>query len=290
MLRIVLVDDEPIILEKLKTMLEENEQAHIVGAYTDPMEALKEMPSVRPDCAFLDIEMPGISGIELAEKLAASIPELEVVFATAYNHYAAQAFDVNAIDYMLKPIRPERLNKALDKLLARNAGRKTIQEAHCSIRCFGAFEVIVGSRVLKWGRSKSKELLAFLLQHEGKWLTKYKLCDELWPDYLPERALAYLQICVHALRKGLREAGCSQLEIQYSDDRYSLRTIDVDWDVRAFEAEYEIFNRTGSVRAAKQALSRYRGEYLEGEDWPWSELLREDYICRQERITEVLNR
>jgi two-component SAPR family response regulator len=288
MLRTVLVDDEPLILEKLKTMLEENRHIQIVGAYTDPMEALKEMPSVRPDCAFLDIEMPGIGGIELAEQLSAFIPELEVVFATAYSHYAVQAFDVNAVDYMLKPIRPERLNKAVEKLLAKTIGRKKKQEDCCSIRCFGAFEVIVGSHAIKWGRSKSKELLAFLLQYEGKWLSKYKLCDEIWPDYTPERALAYLQICVHALRKCLREAGCLQLEIPYSDDRYFLKVGEVDWDIKTFEAEYEAFSRTGSMKAAKQALGCYGGEYLEGEDWPWSELLREKYICSYDELLKAI--
>ncbi len=288
MLRTVLVDDEPVILEKLKSILEENGKIEIAGTYTDPMEALKEMSSIMADCAFLDIEMPGLSGIELAERLACLNPDIEVIFLTAYNHYAAQAFDVNALDYMLKPIRPERLNKAIDKLIKKAAGRPESREAGCKIRSFGAFEVLVGGRPVKWSRSRAKELFAYLLQNEGKWISKYKLCEELWEGYGPERALAYLQICLHALRKNLREAGCTQMEIVYSDDRYVLKIKGVDWDLRRFESDFDVFRRTGSLEAAEQALGCCGGEYLEGEDWLWSDLLREEYIFRCNKLKKAL--
>ncbi len=285
MLRTILVDDEPVILNELKELLD-NQAITVAGAYTNPLDALRELPGTKPDCAFLDIEMADMTGIELAERLVSVNPAIEIIFVTAYNHYASQAFDVSAVDYLLKPIRPERIKKAIDKLLRKLRAQPSRQEAACSIRCFGSFEVLVAGKPVKWGRSKSKEFLAYMLQNEGKWVTKYRLCEEQWSGYGPEQALAYLQTSVYRLRKTLREAGCTQIEIEYSDNRYIVRVRDADWDVRLFEEAYEDFCRTGSPEAAQKAISPYKGEYLEGEDWLWSDISREDYICKYERLLE----
>lgn len=289
MLRAILVDDEPIILNELRELLE-NQQLMIVGVYTDPLDALRELSETTPDCAFLDIEMPNMNGIELADQLVSAHPALEVIFVTAYNHYASEAFNVNAIDYLLKPIRPERLAKAIDKLQRNRSAEQPYQPRACSIRCFGSFEVLMDGKPVKWGRSKSKEFLAYMLQYEGKWVSKYRLCEEQWFGYKPEQALAYLQTSVYRLRKNLSDAGCMQLEIAYSGGRYILRVKGADWDVRAFKEAFEVFSQTRSPHAAQQAISLYRGEYLEGEDWLWSDIPREHYIRQYEKLlteTEV---
>lgn len=280
MLRAILVDDETVILKKIQAMVKDSGLVEVVGAYTDPLTALLEATETKPDCALLDIEMPGLSGIELAERLASLNSDLEVVFITAYNHYAAQAFEVNALDYLLKPIRPERLEKAVKKVLRRRDGKPQESPSACIIRCFGCFEVLVGGQAVKWSRSKARELLAYMLQYEGKWLSKYRLCDELLADHPPERALAYLQICMHALRRSLREAGCTQIQIHYANDKYILTVTEADWDLRSFEQAYQTFGSTALSEHAGRALACYRGEYLEGEDWLWVDILREDYICR----------
>lgn len=281
-MRIILVDDEPAIVEDLKFMLTSKANVEVVSAYTEPLMALKEFSCLKPDCAFLDIEMAGFNGIELAEKMMQINPDLEVVFVTAYNHYAAQAFDVNAIDYLLKPIRPERLEKTMSKLMARSPS--LLSEGRESIRCFGALEVLSGDRRIKWTRSKSKEIFAYLLQNEGKWISKYKLCDEQWPEYGPDQALAYLQTSIYALRKSLREIGFNGIKIEYADDRYQLKIHQVSWDVRAFEENTEKFLKTGALEAAQKALEIYRGDYLEGEDWIWSEINRAYYARKYEEL------
>lgn len=285
MLRTILVDDEPIILNELRELLEDQKMM-VVGTYTDPLDALRELSETRPDCAFLDIEMANMTGIELAERLASANPALETIFVTAYNHYASQAFEVNAIDYLLKPIRPERIKKAIDKLQRNRSTRQSEGEYTCSIRCFGSFEVLVEGKPVKWGRSKSKEFLAYMLQYEGKWVTKYRLCEEQWSDYEPKQALTYLQTSIYSLRKNLSKAGCTQLEIKYSDDRYMVRVKDADWDLRSFEEACGAFDKTGSHEAALKMISLYRGEYLEGEGWPWSDIPREHYICKYEKLLE----
>lgn len=284
MLRVILVDDEPSILEDLEIMLGSCKEVEVAATYTDPVKALEGMEQHRADGAFLDIDLPGMNGIELAEQLSARNPELQVVFVTAYNHYAAQAFEVNAIDYLLKPIRPERLEQTVNKLLKRLAANSAPAPSSCRIRCLGSFEISVDHQVLKWNRNRARELFAYFLQHEGKWISKYKLCDDLWPDSSPERAQTYLQVCLHALRKNLKDAGKSRILLAYSNGKYALTVSDVDWDVRQFEEAYQRFKTSNSPEAAKQALSLYGGEYLESEDWLWSALRREAYICQYEEL------
>ena len=109
-----LVDDEPLAVSRLRRMLEETGRAEIAGASSDPGEALEQLRRIRPDVLFLDIEMPGISGFDLLERLGD--PQPLVVFTTAYDRYALDAFKVNSIDYLLKPVEPAQLDRALNKL------------------------------------------------------------------------------------------------------------------------------------------------------------------------------
>lgn len=285
-MRTILVDDEPVILEEIRAILEEDRNVEIVGSYTEPLAAVEEISVTKPDWAFLDIEMAGMSGIELAEELLTINPDIGVLFITAYNHYATEAFAVNAIDYILKPVRPERLKKAVDKLLRNPAVKPEQRDVCCRIRSMGSFEVIGGNASVKWNRSKTKELLAYLLQNEGRWIAKYKLCEELWPEHEPGKVLAHLQTSVWALRKSLKEAGCSQIKIEFAGDRYILRLSDIDvrWDLREFERQYEIFEESGSLEAARKGTQSYGGEYLEGEDWPWAVVVREEYTLKYNEL------
>jgi two-component system LytT family response regulator len=113
-LKAYLIDDEPLALSRLRRLLEESGRVEIAGAGTDPKEALKHLRGLRPDVLFLDIEMPGMSGFDLLEKLGA--PQPLVVFTTAYDRYALDAFKVNSIDYLLKPVGTAELKRALNKL------------------------------------------------------------------------------------------------------------------------------------------------------------------------------
>ena len=275
-MRAILVDDEPLLLEELKHLLEPHADIEVVGSYTEPRQAWEEISEIRPDYAFLDIEMAGWNGINLAEKLYEINPDIGILFITAYNHYATQAFEVNAIDYLLKPIRPERLAKALDKL------RKTRPTAMPSvphslrIQSFGRFEVYSGDQPLKWNRNKARELMAYLLQHEGRWVDKYKICDDLWREYEPERAVANLQTSIWAIRKNLKKYGRTQIVIEFSNDRYLLRALEAQWDLQQFNDAYRAFV-AGSPEMGRIAAQLYSGEYLAGEDWPWADLERERY-------------
>lgn len=112
-LRVFLIDDEALALRRLARMLEATGRVRIVGSTTDPEAALAALNRESVDGLFLDIEMPGLGGFELLAKLPV---QPFVIFTTAYDHYALRAFAVNSIDYLLKPIEAEQLDRALTKL------------------------------------------------------------------------------------------------------------------------------------------------------------------------------
>jgi two-component system, LytTR family, response regulator len=111
-MRAYLVDDEPLALERLSRMLQATGRAEIIGTATDPVTAVEELGRLTPDVLFLDIHMPGLSGFELLAELA---EQPLVIFTTAYDRHALEAFSVNSIDYLLKPIEPDHLERALTK-------------------------------------------------------------------------------------------------------------------------------------------------------------------------------
>ncbi len=107
-----LVDDEPLALERLRRMLQATARVEIAGASTDPVEALEQIRWLKPDLLFLDIHIPELTGFDLLAELE---QQPLVVFTTAYDQHALEAFRVNSIDYLLKPIEPEHLDRALTK-------------------------------------------------------------------------------------------------------------------------------------------------------------------------------
>ena len=127
-LRAFLVDDEPLALKRLARLLEGSGRVEIVGRATDPAKALAQLATDAVDVVFLDIHMPALSGLQVAERLPA---KAMVVFTTAYEQHAVAAFEVNAVDYLLKPIVRERLHATLDRLAARgdDPARAGLREA-----------------------------------------------------------------------------------------------------------------------------------------------------------------
>ena len=127
-----LVDDEPLALQRLSRLLRESGRIEIVGMSTDPVDAVEALRADPPDVLFLDIEMPGMSGFDLLSSLGSDHPL--VVFTTAYNQYALKAFEVNSVDYLLKPIEPEPLDRALRKLERMRSGAEPAPDVHALLR------------------------------------------------------------------------------------------------------------------------------------------------------------
>jgi two-component system response regulator LytT len=119
----VVADDEQLAREELCFQLEKIEGVHIVSQAADGLQALEDISRLGPDVAFLDVQMPGLTGFEVAKRLLESGSDLAVVFVTAFDHRAIEAFEVNAVDYVLKPVEPTRLEQAVQRVRKRRAGQ-----------------------------------------------------------------------------------------------------------------------------------------------------------------------
>ena len=114
-IRTLVADDEPLARKGIRVWLESERDINIIGEATDGEEAAESIRELKPDLVFLDVRMPGIDGFEVLEKVARVHIPL-TIFVTAYDSYAIRAFEVHAVDYLLKPISPARLSEALDRV------------------------------------------------------------------------------------------------------------------------------------------------------------------------------
>ena len=123
-LRVMVVDDEPLAVERLQLLLARLEGVAVVGTANEGEAALRIAEAVAPDLVLLDIAMPGMDGIDVARALSGSAVDPAVVFVTAFDNFAVAAFDVAAIDYLMKPVQVDRLERALERVRAYISGGK----------------------------------------------------------------------------------------------------------------------------------------------------------------------
>ena len=128
-LRAVLVDDEQLARDELGYLLGQLGGVDVVGQAGDGMEALATIDRLRPDVVFLDVQMPGLTGFEVARRLLEGASSSHIIFVTAYDQHAIEAFEVNAIDYLLKPVDPARLEVAVERARRRIALEKPPEDA-----------------------------------------------------------------------------------------------------------------------------------------------------------------
>lgn len=114
-LKVLVVDDEPLATERLQLLLARCAGVDLVGTASDGEGACRMAEALGPDLLLLDVAMPGMDGIDVARALASSRPAPAVIFVTAFDQFAVAAFEVEAVDYLMKPVDPERLNRALDR-------------------------------------------------------------------------------------------------------------------------------------------------------------------------------
>lgn len=277
MLKAVIVDDEEWILKEITDLVQESGFIRVAKAYSSPGAMLEELEQTKPDAAFIDIEMPGMDGITLAEKLLERQPFIRIVFITAYNQYAVKAFELNALDYILKPVNHQRFQKMLARIAA-SIPREGRVEGDLVISCFGQLEVLMGGKRVKWERSKAEELFAYLLMHHGYGVHKEVILEELWPDYDPRRAIPILQTSVCKLRNIFAPMG-DMVELDYSSNRYSLTISNCHCDL--FEVEAALESAPGSL----EQIARLVGKgFLSQQGYLWAMAKEEELRNRLEQV------
>ncbi|MCC3375073.1 response regulator [Cohnella sp. REN36] len=291
MIRAYLADDEEHALNLLELLLGRTGEVEVVGRCGNGLDAFGEIGRLQPDVAFLDIEMPGMNGVELAEKLGSHYPDVQIVFVTAYDRYAISAFERDAVDYLLKPLEMERLLRtvqrvkrevvrlqaALSWIEASEGGdareKERAPKPQLYVQLLGETQVLIGDRDrLKWRTAKEKELFAYLVVHHGQRIHRDVLLDELWPEENYQKAKVYLHTCVSYLRKDLRQWGVESAVI-YEDEKYCLGPDLSGSDYQSLRYALHAARAAEELPSAELAkvLALYTGPLLRDEDYHWAE-------------------
>ena len=206
-MKAIAVDDEIYMLEALLDAVSVSSDIEMVEAFSSCAAALAYATENPIDIAFLDINMRGIGGLGLAEKLLALQPHCKIVFCTGYEEYAVSAFQLHVSGYLMKPITPEAVQREIDHIKGIKAAEKLL-----TIKCFGNFEVLYEGKSLPFKRKKAKELLAVLVDRTGAGVTAKQICAILFPDDTDDtKNAAYLRQLIMDLKTTLKTIGAENV-------------------------------------------------------------------------------
>jgi len=280
-MKAILVDDEQLALDFLAYHLSKMPDVEIVGKYIDPLKAREGILASDADVVFLDIHLPELSGIELAEQLLEHRPGLNIVFVTAYDEYAIKAFELNALDYVMKPIGKDRLARTVERIRDRlgrpSAAVRPAPDELRPIRMTLFRKVRLEDETgelspIRWRTNKAQELFLYLLQHREQLVCKSLLIDLLWPEYDPDKAYAQLYTTVYHVRKKL-EPYSAYFKLTNAMDGYMLKIGHAEMDIELWEK----FLNSGvplnaeTIREYERVEELYAGDYLEDYDYVWAE-------------------
>ena len=203
----IAVDDEALMLGALVAAIKASPDITAVSKFSDCEEALAYVKNHPTDVAFLDINMRGMGGLALAEKIITFCPNCKIVFCTGYEEYAIPAFKLHASGYLMKPIAPEDVQGEIDNIKGVRHKEKLLK-----VSCFGNFEVYVKEEKLVFKRLKTKELFAFLIDRNGAGMTAKQICAVLFPDDTDDtKNSAYLRQLILDLKTTLKAVGAENV-------------------------------------------------------------------------------
>ncbi|MED5018718.1 response regulator [Paenibacillus chibensis] len=296
-MRALLVDDERLALELLQQLLENRiGGVTVIGSFTNPMQALESVRELQPDIIFLDIHMPGIDGLKLGDLMQESLPSAKIVFVTGYDQYAVDAFELNALDYILKPPHLKRLMKTLERF--RESRPKVLETGvgEPLLCCFNQLQYLPDGRMpqaLKWRTGKAQELFAFMLHHRDSILDKEALIEMFWPELETSRALQYLYTTVYQIRQTLKHSGIDQIRIVSGsfESGYRLTTGNLKLDTEEWKKRILELGTPSMLNAVNYefALDLYKGDYLSEYGYVWAEQEREHLRGLWLRTARMLN-
>lgn len=276
MLRAIAVDDEKKALVRFEQIIKSEDRLNLIGSFTKPLEAMDFLKNNKVDVVFLDIEMPSINGLELADSIFEVKPEVDVVFVTAYDKYALQAFQAHAMGYLLKPIDAEDLQKQTEIILKRRQARIETTEGHLlHVKCLGNFSCYNDGEEkepFRFRTAKAEELIALLVHHHGSPVAKERIMDILWPEMDLDKASKNLHATSYYIRDVLSSKGHNDLFIR-SKGSYQLNTDGLKCDLYIL---LELVEKSdpSNLERLEQVSSLYTGAYLEDKPYEWAMNMR----------------
>ncbi|RJE89615.1 response regulator [Paenibacillus sp. 1011MAR3C5] len=272
MLRAIIVDDEPLSVKRLNRILSESGTVDVNGTFLSPLDACEFAGEHPLDIAFLDISMPEIDGMSLSEKLRELHPAMHIVFVTGYDEYAVQAFELNALDYVMKPVTAERVARTLDRIQSRPVA--AFPEPLFAVRVFDGLRLFRQDEeriLLKLRSPKTEELLAFLI-YRGK-VSREEIIDTLWSGLEPEKAHKNLNSTLYYIRKAISEARLDNLIKTYRKEIW-IEEKHMTCDLYRFNRLVKQIRQSQEasvLRLIEQAEELYTGPFLNGKGYEWAD-------------------
>ena len=246
-MKAIAVDDEIYMLETLQEAVSTSADIETVDAFSSCSAALAYASGNPIDIAFLDINMRGIGGLGLAEKLMELRPRCKIIFCTGYEEYAVSAFQLHVSGYLMKPITAEAVQKEIDHIKGVKPAEKLL-----TIKCFGNFEVFYNGESLPFKRKRAKELLAVLIDRNGAGMTAKQICTILFPDDTDDtKNAAYLRQLALDLKNTLRAVHAEDV-LRHETPYYRI-------DTNRIRCDYHSFLENGKPE--------FRGEYMTQYSW-----------------------
>lgn len=292
----ILIDNDVLALDLLEDMLLQNGEIEVIGKYTNPYQGLMKIIKSQPAIVFLEIELAEISGIELAKQIQIEFPDIKIVFVTSNDRYAINAFELKAVDYILKPVQEKRLSETINRLLE-TTNKKT--ESYPMVCCFHNLHFIYYGNdfqeiEVKWRTAKTKELFAYLIHHRNQSIRKDALLELFWNQEDLKSRYSQLYTAIYQIRKMLQSIGfnitISSLEKSY---RLELNEVLLDVDVweKGIEGDIHNVSRNRFLKQ-KKILDLYKGDFLGEEDYIWAEnerkRLRALWLSHVKKIADYL--
>ncbi|MBQ8189723.1 MAG: response regulator [Lachnospiraceae bacterium] len=252
-MNIITIDDEQSALNILTAAVKDVVPHAEIHAFRNPLDALEFMKKQRCEIVFLDIQMREMNGVVLARKLKEIYPKVNIVFVTGYAQYTGEAFGMHASGYVYKPVTPEKIKIEMENL--RNPVQWKATDIY--VKTFGRFELLVNGNVVSFGRDKSKEMLAYLVDRKGQSVTRKELAEVLFEntDY-SRNTQNYLSKIIKELVTVLESVGAGDL-LKRGLNSYAV-------DVNAFSCDFYDYE---SDSATASDINRFCGEYIKQYSW-----------------------
>ncbi len=254
-MKIIAVDDEKLALEGLMTEIALAAPEAEINGFRSGGDALSYCDGQKTvDVAFLDIEMRGMSGLSLGEKLLDRYPDLNLIYTTGYSEYAVEAIGMRCSGYILKPVTADKIRRELSNL--RNPIKED-EDKKLYARAFGKFDVYLDGRPVKFRYQKTKEMLAYLIDRKGELVSNADLVSVLWEDDSPDSShISYLKNIRTDLIKTLEEGGCTDCFVRTRGE--------IGIVPSAIECDYYDYLENKGVEGADVL---FKGEYMSQYSW-----------------------
>ena len=264
------VDDQIRTAEEIAKIMGEIDPSGTHKPFSDVTEALSYAAEAHPDVAWLDIEMPGMSGLQLSVEIKKASPRTNIIFVTGHEKFAYQSFRLHASGFILKPFSREDLERELQNLREPIVEWKEKKSGLLRVQCFGNFEVFDAEGMpIKFKRSKSKEVLAVLIDRRGAMCSVGELCATVFEDREDDGSVKkQLRVFLSGLREDLAKVGADKVLLK-------------GWNACGVDCSLLDCDYLNYLKGDIYSINSFMGEYMN--QYSWAEMTLGELILKPGR-------